>query len=1797
MKPDGVATAALEPIETLESNTANEEAPPTEQEPNQATAPAVQEMLQQPAAQTKGHVDPQPNQAKEGSAAKTNSKNSAEPKATNKGTAKTKPGSTSSPKPISGPRTSTPQNRIANGVTKPQMNGAAKKTAPAVEKKSTPTPASSKKPAGAGATVPKTPAKVGEKKAVGLSVSSNSSKAAGGAAAVKKPPSTTANGVKSNTAAAAAKKPPAAKPANSTPKPSAVASTKPDKPPVSKTTRATTSTPTRPTTGSSQSATTPKSPMVSSKPATPKTPSNAGKPATSKSASSTPSGGKPPVSQASRNTTPAKKDVTKPSTPAARKPADSPLTRPSSSTKSSKPETPKSSSKSDATAKKSNPNKISESKTPNRTKTQEGRATPSKNSGTKPAAAKTTSPKKTVGSSTPTPVKRAPKPAAADGPGKEVAAAIAAAAAIATATAVAAEPEGLQPQAEAHVEVPAAAREETPEAALEPVPESQSACEAKSKLLQEPAAEPMQEPRPQPVRVPTPEPVRVPTPEPVREPTPEPVREPTPEPVRVPTPEPVRVPTPEPLRVPTPEPMRVPTPEPMKIPTPEPMRIPTPEPIRDPTPAPAREPAREPTPEPKRIPTPEPMRIPTPEPMRIPTPEPMRIPTPEPIRDPTPAPAREPTPEPKRIPTPEPIRVPTPEPVKEPTPEPMRIPTPEPVRVPTPEPARESTPNYLQESTSEVVQKPTLEYLREPTPEPTQEETEHESGPHQILEPSSEILVGPPQPSAAAELGSSAAQMDHFQFQETTNNSFPSLGTTVMSPPCSPPGPASPVRQPQSASPLLRVDVHSDSWAQSQEEDEEQEGQEMKGKEEDEEREKENLFLPPLSAPGAFDAAAQLHFLGASPPGVFIPGDLTSPGEKEEAVEKADEEINEDDEDEDDEEEDEQRRLGHQLSSMITDMSSSQPSDEFQVRSSVFGGSAGWHGDDLLSGMDSEDVSSCTSSRQPGVSDLSSTLHTAILEGTQSSDALVDSSLRGSEGDGNLMGSPNVETLANEEEEDEDEEDERVDDMDMSSEQVEEQHGLFKERDQNEEEEDEDVEMHSEGLVESGGNMDEDGFNEEERSDNINLAGLPPCAPPISSWSQTNPFSDTWSQPASLLSVSSPSPMSDHGAAESETPTQSPAQACLDSGAPSFAPQTEHQPGSQPPEYSLLMGVAPEEAPDLLVAPAVGVSQSSTLSGGALAAHSSSETSTPEELQDYDSSSGVESRSDKQQTPVPASLQPDVDQDLGIHMEKGDGEEEEAETLPADEVPGTGPPTAPASDPSSPSTSGDEASDTEGEIQINDPETPIKMDAGVEFESPSPTCGLPALEEEAGNTAAGEGEEDGGGTTPQSANSVASYGFDCTTSNSNAHSMAESCGKSPGIFSLENEEQLPEEAKDPSLIKELTLPSAAAARPEDLLGGAVDLMPLSHTEDPYPSLDERHYLLGGKLVAEHVEGPQEPGQHTRNQEAEDPGDFQPPYFSTVCDKTDSFLEGDEKSTDEEEEHTWQSDSQEDNWNQNPVANCHYLALVPGNRRPIDPALAEHFAEIAPPPPLKGNSGEQLRRMEQTQEQVKEMQETQKREWLEEEQLRLEQQRLLERQRRELLQLQLQQQQHEHRHRRQLLQWQLELEHQYRMQQKQIQQQQQQLRRSPTGVMLSPSSGLCTIYESMETSDEEDEAGQEPNKNLWLPGTRVPSPQNVQKQPRPVPPQDLEWNQKVDMVQQLINQTLLLSGDGGCPPLLLLPVGTGGILSPLESNMWPSLPPQFSPPAATVTSVSSYSPDSRSSSPSGDWTVVELETQH
>ncbi|XP_077356167.1 uncharacterized protein prr36b [Festucalex cinctus] len=1459
MKPDGVITAALEPMETLESNPENELSPGTGQEPNQVPCSVEGEVTQQP----EDVAPPQPQKAKESAAAKTSNKISGDSKVKtmNKTMQKTKTSTTNMTKTTSGSRPNTTSSRLSNGLSKPQSNGVTKKTTPAFDKKSTPTSAAPKKPT-AGVPAARSTAKVNERKVA--SPASNGAKSALGTTATKKATSTTLNGVKTSTATAA-KKPPAPKPASATSiKPTTAPKT--DKAPVSKTRPTTGTTASRPSTGSTRppTAITTKSPAATPKPATSKTSTAAANSAASKSASSTPSGVKTPASQTSRNITSAKKDVTKSATPAAKKPADSPLSRPTVTMKSAKSETPKSASKSDTIAKKPSVSKVAETKTPNRSKT------PSKDVYKTPAsktlATKNTSTKKTVGSSTPTPVKRGPKAEEVAETGKDIAAAVAAAAAIASAAATIVGSDEPQPPVEiALVESHGDTEKQMP-------PQIPSAFAVQG-IISDPTLEPTQEQ----VHEPTPEIQQETIPEPRQEPMAEPIRETTPEPMREPSPEPIPQQTQDYIREPTPEFIREPSPEPR--------------------PQPIQEYVREPTPEPVREPTPEPIPQPTSESIQELMPEPVREPTPEPQREQSPELVEESSPEHRRQLTPDTVQELTSEHVREIPAQPLREHTPEPVQEPNHETLFESQPEQLRDLTPEPMEEQTLFQGREMSPEVPDETS---------FLPTEDPCQGAGLSHEPAYSYQQPAQNDLFKFNQSASESVPSLGTTVMSPPCSPPVPVYPVRESKNPSDLLNMHVQPDLWNRNQTmepcdidpqasqsmmnfpteeyDDEDDEWEKRRNEEDTEEDDKENLMTSTAPSTETFCMMAQPQFLGASTMGDFTSMDMLSPHEKEVAVEKADEEINEDDDDEEDEE---QRRLGHQLSSMITDMSTSQPSEEFQIRPSTFGGSTGWHCDDLLSGMDSEDVSSCTSSRQQGISDLSSTQHTAILEGTQSSDALIDSSLRGSEGDGNFMGSPNVETLANEED---DEEDERVDEMDLSSERAEEHHQVFQQQERDEDEEDEDVEMHSDGVTESCENVEEDDFN-----DNLNRADPPSIVPPTTSWGQTNPFSDTWAQPqaASLLSVSSPSPISDHGAGESESPTQSPAQTGLDSSSPFLAPLSAQDSEQQQSFYEMGTSV-PEDMQNMLAPAAVGMSQSSTLSGTALAAHSGSETSTPEELRDYDSSSGVESRSDKQQSPVPASLQPDMEQDLGIHLEKGDGEEEEAETLPADEVLGTGPPTAPASAPSSPTTSVDEASDTEGEVQINEPDAPLMMDQSAEFESPTPTCNLPALDEdeEAGETPAGEGDEDEGGATPQSANSVASYGFDCTTSNSNAHSMAESCGKSPGIFSLENEEQLPEEAKDPSLIKELTLPSAAAAQTEDLLGRPVDLMPLSFTEDKQPSLDEHHYMLGGDITAHHLEevDPMEASHHLGPLESENTDESQPSYYSTMCDKTD-YLEG------------------------------------------------------------------------------------------------------------------------------------------------------------------------------------------------------------------------------------------------------------------------------------------------------------------
>lgn len=243
-------------------------------------------------------------------------------------------------------------------------------------------------------------------------------------------------------------------------------------------------------------------------------------------------------------------------------------------------------------------------------------------------------------------------------------------------------------------------------------------------------------------------------------------------------------------------------------------------------------------------------------------------------------------------------------------------------------------------------------------------------------------------------------------------------------------------------------------------------------------------------------------------------------------------------------------------------------------------------------------------------------------------------------------------------------------------------------------------------------------------------------------------------------------------------------------------------------------------------------------------------------------------------------------------------------------------------------------------------------------------------------------------------------------------------------------------------------------------------------------------------------------------------------------------------------------------------------------------------------------------------------------------------RELENQRRDLLHLQIQQQQQELKQRQQIMQWQQELE-------QQKQQSQNSLQKNLTTVLLSPS-GLCTIYEALETSDAEEDQMQEkemvlkikvehdctPKERSSIPeaGSSLNNPDSSQSQstspsfnlisnheglihpvaldspplsgssfPQQTTSLEFDWSKKADIVQQLINQTLLLNGDD-CSPLLLLPGGTAGTLSPLETSLWPNLPP-LTPPSATVTSVSSFSAEISGSSPQGEWTVVELETHH
>ncbi|XP_070595676.1 proline-rich protein 36 [Erythrolamprus reginae] len=276
-----------------------------------------------------------------------------------------------------------------------------------------------------------------------------------------------------------------------------------------------------------------------------------------------------------------------------------------------------------------------------------------------------------------------------------------------------------------------------------------------------------------------------------------------------------------------------------------------------------------------------------------------------------------------------------------------------------------------------------------------------------------------------------------------------------------------------------------------------------------------------------------------------------------------------------------------------------------------------------------------------------------------------------------------------------------------------------------------------------------------------------------------------------------------------------------------------HKPQSLPlKSLELLQGYANElaEVPELLLSSAGlkalspekggSSSKSSTLSGPDLLCRSSSETSTPEELREYDSSSGVESKSDEKleqtchQLPSPLEDLPG-ELDLGIHMEKGD---DEAETLPADEVLGD-PPTEPT-------VSSEEEAELDADLLKEGFSKAVCL-----LTSPLPAKShLPHSVEESDEPGSG----DAGTETPASTNSTAS----CDVFGAFHLHSTDSCGKSPGLSSLDSEEHSTEGTKETSgkipMDWEQHLHIAATA-----------LKTGGHEEEPSQPLPATHSLAAG----------------------------------------------------------------------------------------------------------------------------------------------------------------------------------------------------------------------------------------------------------------------------------------------------------------------------------------------------------------
>ncbi|XP_077380059.1 uncharacterized protein prr36a isoform X2 [Festucalex cinctus] len=884
---------------------------------------------------------------------------------------------------------------------------------------------------------------------------------------------------------------------------------------------------------------------------------------------------------------------------------------------------------------------------------------------------------------------------------------------------------------------------------------------------------------------------------------------------------------------------------------------------------------------------------------------------------------------------------------------------------------------------------------------------------------------------------------------------------------------------------------------------------------------------------------------------------------------------------------------GSQLVSVSEMSGTTQPTEESRPGSAGLVGGSTWRaGSAFLSELDS------LSGSQQGASELSAP---GVLEGTESMDDLGEGSLKGAmDMEGASAGSPDFQKVPdipfNDYEEDDDDDEDRVCDMDVGSEKTDEL-----QRHRHDDDEDEDVEMASEAVTESGlesyGNADEDDFAEDERLDNLNrLAQLPPPprlpSAPGALWYQPNPFADSWQEHVHLpepvsqpvLGEAAVSPLVDPLQADSDTPSQSPAQA---SCGVSADPQNQEVPLSSALEDGAKMCIAvPLQTPDPTSLPL------------------SSESGTPEELGDGNP---------QIHQVLVTSPQP--------HMTSGD-QEVRALTMQADEVL-RGVVNALTSNPSSSSATEEEASDTEGEALLDDAlETPAVPKGSTTLEVQSPAQRILSTVEEVEESET-TGLTDNVDVTPPSASSLASYGFNSATTASNAQSMGEGAVKSPGIFSLE---ELPEESKE--LGDDKAQSGFATQQYEcgelEVKGSDAEAVNIEDKPDDdqppyYTTCETTDNSFAGITLQPHLHHrrhgdphgtaprltcadlpPRKAGQQALSPQLRRLEQHQRQLMEMQQRREQQSrpLEGAEqerKRTEEEEQKKKKDEAEEEIkrnerevWEQAEVGK---MADESGKRvdkmaesdkmadeygkmaAAVDKMAGEPGKMVAAADKMAGEPGKMAAAVDKMAGEDGQMVEKVK---LVNGEVKMSSEE--EAERREL-ELQLLQQQSELKQRQQILQWQQELEEQPP---------------SPgRTVVLSPSSGLCTIYEALENSDEEPDGLGRPDRDTC---ERRLSPDLNGDHSSPEHPLDLDWGAKVDMVQQLINQTLLLNGDG-CSSLLLLPGGAGGTLSPLESSLWPSLLPPISPPSATVTSVSSFSPEAVGSSPQGEWTVVELETHH